>query len=207
MSVMSVFRDYSWQELEQKAEDILSHHFYLLKDRPCEIDIDRIINHMGIILLCKRGIHKKYETPSLAVINGKVIVVDTNILDNVRYEKMLRFTLAEELAHTELHCPIAQEYCKNKEDKLLREFLIDLGNEEEARANRHARKMAEAILMPQSIFIPKFIEVCKEMDINNGDHANDVLYHLTHDFNLNITAVSYRAVNLGLINRSGEIFI
>ena len=195
---------YSAAELEMFGLDISDRHPYRIAGRPFEVDIDRILTADGITLLFKYGLVKWHDVAALATVNGKVIVVDAHCYDNVRYEKMVRFTLAEEFAHTILHCAVARQRGVN-DRATFKSFMEHLPEDEVYEADRNARKLAEAILMPKHDFIQRFHELKQELHADFADPDATVLLQLTRDFNLNIKPVVYRAANLGLISNSGII--
>lgn len=201
---MPVFRMYTAAQLEDIGRAVARRYPYRVQGRPFEVDIDRILTAKGITLLFKYGILSRHKVAGLAMVCGKVIVVDTNCYDNVNYEKMVRFTLAEEFAHTILHCSVARQ--RGVHDRAtFRAFMDRIPEGDVHQAERNARKLAEAILMPEQDFIRRFHELKRELHADFADPDSTVISQLTHDFNLNLKPVVYRAANLGLIADSGVI--
>ena len=201
---MRTFKMYNAREIEEIGTNLLKQYPYCIAGRKYEVDIDRIISTRGIKLLFKYGLLKRHGVAALATVSGLAIVVDQRCYDDIGYEKMLRFTLAEELAHTILHSPIARQHTV-KDRISLRAFMERIPEREVYQADRNARKLAEVILMPKSGFVERFHELKTELHADFGDPDADVLFQLTHDFNLNIKPVVYRASNLSLISDSGVI--
>ncbi len=201
---MRVFEAYTVAQLEHKAAEIHSRHPYRIAGRPYEVDIDRILSAEGIALLFKYGLLKRHDVAALATVNGKVIIDDERCYDDIRYEKMVRFTLAEEYAHTLLHCGVARK--RGVHDKAtFKSFMERLPEDEVYEADRNARKLAEAILMPKPDFIQRFRQLRDELNADATDADTTVLTQLTRDFNLNLKPVVFRAANLGLVADSGVI--
>ena len=201
---MATFKLFNSSELEIIGIDLINKFPYRIAGRKYEVDIDRIISEQGIKLLFKFGLLKRHHIAALAVVSGFAIVVDQRCYDDINYEKMLRFTLAEELAHTILHCPIARQNSVN--DRLsLKAFLNRIPEKEIYLADRNARKLAESILMPKDDFIKRFHELKTELNLDFGNSAADILIQMTRDFNLNREPISYRALNINLISEAGII--
>lgn len=126
------------------------------------------------------------DISGLFVIKDKLAYI--RYKENEKNEKRNRFTIAHELGHFVLHknIPLIIEK-SNKEGTLYRDNTSSTG---EVKREREANAFAASLLMPKFLI---------EKEISDLPEKKDVVKHLANKFNVSSDAMTFRLINLGLL--------
>jgi len=161
-------------------------------ERPFEVDIELMLEREGI---CIDAVPLKAEKGIEAWISlsARILYVDISLADTDWQERRYRFTLAEEYAHKILHQGIFAGATTPEEwiarwNKIPEELYL--------RLDRQAKELAGILLMPESEFTARMLELRDDF-INIGGPRRElaltekarivmnVLKSLVDDFNVN----------------------
>jgi Zn-dependent peptidase ImmA (M78 family) len=146
-------------------------------------------------LAFKRGLAvKSYDlgenVSGVLVINNGTGFIGYNPSES---EVRRRFTVAHELGHYELHKNYANSLFVDKQFKV--EFRNEVSSTGEMTDEREANAFAASILMPEKILIDEI----KNHHIELGDDNN--IQELAKLFNVSVSAMTFRLINLKLLNQ------
>lgn len=106
-------------------------------------------------------------------------------------ENRVRFTIAHELGHFQLHCKKDKNFFIDKSSKFFRNELSSSGI---LKQEREANAFAAALLMPINILE-------KELDkIDNKGDSNEIISKLSKKFKVSEDSMKFRLINLGIID-------
>lgn len=145
MGAADYLQTYTAVELERFARQQLQE-LKKLRHFSIPVDIEAIVENLGIEIEVKRGLKEHHNTWGMIAIdldtNGLVILVDDKLLDLDHLRRIYRMTVAEEFAHSLLH-KNAIENIRSIED-----FTALQNHPEWHKHDRNAKRLAAALLMP-----------------------------------------------------------
>lgn len=185
-----------WQ-LENIAQDVLKNAEYCIQEY-C-IDLEKLIaTKYEIIIDIHYSLQQKYGVMAYMLTQSNRLFIDDKLIDNPRYTKRYRFTLAEELAHFIIHKEFYRS-CRTVEERIERESALT--RQEQWFLETNAKALASAILMPKLIIEDRVNELLSTIGDSPG-HTYLIISTLSHDFDVNPKAVRRRLINLGYHKRS-----
>lgn len=168
-----------------EAADLLVNYFWDNKTAP--LRIGEMLNTLGFLVLLSDSFNNDNLSGALAIDNKgikgdfkKIIIINNR--DNIGHQ---RFTIAHELAHYIFDALPGQEYYEAY-------YRTDENKNNEVREYR-ANQFAANLLMPKSIFIPRYKYVASKL--SDTQKVNMIL---SLDFGVSKTAVEKRIKELGM---------
>ncbi len=191
---------YSKADLEDKAERFCA---WLKATSPSDIDIERIVtDKVGFDVFPVPDLKRNFGV--IAYVNTKrsIIFVDGYMYDNE--DEKLKFTLAEELAHYILHKDLLPPV-ETVEQHIERwKGLTQCDHHD---LDRDAKYLAGALLMPRSIFLPRFNEFWRALRATlqtDLQCLHQVQRLLREEFRVSEWPVLFRCQDLRLTNRNNQ---
>lgn len=190
-------QDYPLWQLEKIAQDALTGADDCLQKY--RVDIEKLIeNKYKLVIDIHYGLQQKFGVMAYMLTHGNRLFIDDKLIDEPRLEKRYRFTLAEELAHFIIHRELYKE-CNDVDERIQME--LSLTRQEQWFLETNAKALASAILIPKSL-IERRVEQLISDTGNDPHHTSSIINILSHDFDVNPTAIRRRLINLGYRKRS-----
>lgn len=191
-------RDYRPYELERVAGEALRGAERCL--RGPRVDVERLVlEKFRISIVTFADLKSRWDTYAFIDTTAAVIFIDAALMNEARFERKYRFTLAEELAHFLIHRELFAN-CRTVEDRLRLEDLLD----EQTRAlmESNAKALASAILMPKSA-VEALVEglAGKLADEHGHILVDQVVSALAREHDVSFQAARRRMINLGYRQR------
>ncbi len=159
MSTISI-PNFTHKESEAIAEKLLGEYGFIEKGI-LPIDIELLANKRKCYVSVIPGVYRNRGVKGIAwknTSNGRFeILIDEDHYTND--DKSYRFTIAEELAHSILHSSFF-ENISTIEQRIL--FEKNLDEEDHRRFEMQAKRFANHLLLPTSLFLPKIEEWMKQ---------------------------------------------
>tara|TARA_R110002020_G_scaffold31481_2_gene98089 strand:+ start:2171 stop:2689 length:519 start_codon:yes stop_codon:yes gene_type:complete len=165
-------------DIEEKAYSLLKKNSEHLKN-DFEVDVYKIASNLSIV------IHEKSLSNE---ISGLLIIKDGKVVIGVDSDQGIqrkRFTIAHELGHYYLH--------RQFKSTFVDEVFARSGSSNQV--EREANAFAAALLMPKELII-------KAIKVNNWQTIDDdEILSLAKKFNVSGVSMTYRLVNLNIIDQ------
>lgn len=160
---------------------------YFWDNQTAPLRIGKMLNTLGFLVLLSDSFNNDNLSGALAIDNNAIKdkfkkIIMLNNKDNIGHQ---RFTIAHELAHYIFDALPGQEYYEAY-------YRTDENKNNEVREYR-ANQFAANLLMPKSIFIPRYEYVASKL--SDTQKVNMIL---SLDFGVSKTAVEKRVKELGL---------
>jgi len=193
-------RDYRLYELERIAADALRDAEVCIKGR--RVDIERLIlEKFKLKIESFTDLRRRWDAYAFIDTTAKVIFIDAELMNEARFEKKYRFTLAEELAHFLIHRELFV-HCHTVENRLKIEEMLD--ERTEAYMESNAKALASAILMPKKCIEPLVESLAgKLVDAEGHILVDKLVAALAEEYDVNFQAAKRRMRNLGYRQRLG----
>ncbi len=164
------------------------------------MDIERLIlERFGMKIATFADLKSRWDTYAFINTTATVIFIDAGLMNEARFERKYRFTLAEELAHFLVHRDLFAQ-CRTIEARLRIEGLLD----EQTRAfmESNAKALASAILMPKSA-VEALVENLAGKLVDQRGHilVDQIVAALAREHNVSFQAARRRMINLGCRQR------
>lgn len=187
---------YSLSQLNEIAEKALTEAPHCIEGR--RVDIERLIDHFGVRVETRRL--AEHDVFAFVNVAGTCIVVDSVLMDTTKKEKLLRFTLAEELAHLIIHRKVFASV-KTLEDRLELMHSVDESTALEMESN--AKALAGALLMPKSTVEPFVEDLCQNecAALGKEETVELVTGAMVQEYDVNYHATMKRLKVLGYHRR------
>lgn len=172
-------------QIENKATSLLKD-FNLLK---APVDVKKVIKNLNVSLEPEK---LGSEVSGLLVIeNNKAVIGYNSDEPTVRQ----RFTLAHEIGHYVIHCNSSSRD-KIFVDKIM--YRKNFSSTSEKRQELQANVFAASLLMPKQLVKEEFANL-----LNAADHITeeDIVYEMSTTFKVSEIAMTYRLINLNLLQR------
>ena len=185
-------------ELESLASGLLAE--YPKRIRSCRVDIEGILEDMGITLLPRPGIQKLASVDAFLPRNPHYVIIDEDYGSDLPY---FRLIIAEEISHRMLE----PELWKIGVPQGANIYEIDKQIYDDIEGD--AYRMALALLMPEAKFKERFrhhlAKIVEDAPLlnNQNDRINFCVNALSNDFEVTFNGVVSRGRLTGLFK--GEI--
>lgn len=190
-------QDYPLWQLEKIAQEALTGADDCLQKY--RVDIEKLIeNKYKILIDVHYGLQQKFGVMAYMLTHGNRLFIDDKLIDDPRLAKRYRFTLAEELAHFIIHRELYKE-CNTVDERIQME--LSLTRQEQWFLETNAKALASAILIPKSLIERRVEQLISDTD-KDPQHTSSIINILSHDFDVNPTAIRRRLINLGYRKRS-----
>jgi hypothetical protein len=163
-------------EAKAIADELLDKYGYLRRNR-IPVDVELLAAKLGVFVEPMEGLRSRFDmygTLYQRLAAGKFSIV----VDARHYEShpiKAPFTIAEELSHLLVHKDLFAEV-RTIEDRI--EFEESLDESTRRIFEAQAKKVANALLLPSSIFDPRVLEWCRtnaaEIKSDNPANENDL---------------------------------
>jgi Zn-dependent peptidase ImmA (M78 family) len=193
-------RDYRLYELERIAADALRDAKVCVKGR--RVDIERLIlEKFKLKIESFADLRRRWDAYAFIDTTAKVIFIDADLMNEDRFEKKYRFTLAEELAHFLIHRELFIN-CHTAEDRMRIEDMLD--EQTLLYMESNAKALASAILMPKACVEPLVESLAgKFVDAEGHILVDKLASTLAEEYDVNVQAAKRRMRNLGYRQRLG----
>ncbi len=185
---------YTPQELEAIAEVFLKKYHHPPDSLPVKIytiaEADLKIEVYPFL-----GLEREYGLQGYLALSLRRIRIDQRIMDEDRYERRFRFTVAEEIAHLILHKELF-EGVETPEDYI--DAHDKISERENTRMDMDAKHLAEAILLPTELFTKQTLKFAIASKKNVQLTKEGLFKKLADIFVVSTSVVDYRFWRLGL---------
>lgn len=193
-------RDYRLYELERIAADALQGALRCIKGR--RVDIERLIlEKFKLKIESFADLRRHWDAYAFIDTTARVIFIDADLMNEERFEKKYRFTLAEELAHFLIHRELFIN-CHTAEARMKIEDMLD--EQTLLYMESNAKALASAILMPKACVEPLVESLAsKYVDAEGHILVDKLASTLAEEYDVNVQAAKRRMRNLGYRQRLG----
>jgi len=189
-----ILKKWKYSDLEDIADRFLDQHGKY--DNRC-LRIEQTLTSAGLRIWPVPGL-AAYAEAYIPIKSGFVFIDEEQYqkAENFRY----RFTLAEELAHHLIHRPYFEGMSVEEIQKTQKSF----SDGEYVQLEREAKRLAGAILMRKSLYLPRYMQFYGDHRERGGHHLNSIKFavqELSKDFFASCVAVAIRAVSTEMIDQ------